>query len=208
MNNKAELIYVHDPMCSWCWGYAPTWSKLKSLLNDDVNIVYKVGGLAPDSDSPMPLQMQTMLQNTWRNIESKLGTEFNFDFWRLCKPKRSTYPSCRAAIIARDANKESVMVAAIQQAYYLEAKNPSDEDVLCQLAQQVDLCTAEEFKLQLNSVLVNDKLLSELDYIRSLPIQGFPSLVLKYNNRLHPIAINYTDADTTYSQINKVLESL
>ncbi|MEF1187337.1 DsbA family protein, partial [Vibrio sinaloensis] len=22
---KAKLYYVYDPMCSWCWGYKPTW---------------------------------------------------------------------------------------------------------------------------------------------------------------------------------------
>ncbi|MCP4060185.1 MAG: DsbA family protein, partial [Pseudoalteromonas sp.] len=22
---QTKLIYVHDPMCSWCWGYKPTW---------------------------------------------------------------------------------------------------------------------------------------------------------------------------------------
>ncbi|MDF4306582.1 DsbA family protein, partial [Vibrio parahaemolyticus] len=24
-----KLYYVHDPMCSWCWGYKPTIEKLK-----------------------------------------------------------------------------------------------------------------------------------------------------------------------------------
>ena len=26
---KATLYYVYDPMCSWCWGYKPTWDKVK-----------------------------------------------------------------------------------------------------------------------------------------------------------------------------------
>jgi len=208
MNSKVQLIYIHDPMCSWCWGYAPTWSKLKALLNEDIEVIYKIGGLAPDSSSDMPEQMQAILQKTWRNIAAKLGTQFNFDFWTLCKPRRSTYPACRAVIIARSSDKESRMISAIQQAYYLEAKNPSDEDVLCQLAQEVGICSAVEFNQQLVSSVVNDQLLEELDYIRRLPIQGFPSLVIKQNNRFHPIAVNYTDAQATYSEIKTVLSSI
>lgn len=208
MKPKAQLIYIHDPMCSWCWGYAPTWSRLQALLNDDIEVIYKVGGLAADSDTDMPVQMQTMLQQTWRTIATKLGTEFNFDFWRVCKPRRSTYPACRAAIIARASDKESQMIAAIQQAYYLEAKNPSDDDVLCQLAQELGICSAEEFKQQLVSSAVNEQLIEELNYIRRLPIQGFPSLVIKQHNHLYPIAVNYNDAQATYSEINTVLSSI
>ncbi|MFT6977114.1 MAG: putative protein-disulfide isomerase, partial [Shewanella psychromarinicola] len=25
---NTTLYYVHDPMCSWCWGYRPTWDTL------------------------------------------------------------------------------------------------------------------------------------------------------------------------------------
>ena len=125
-----KLIYVHDPMCSWCWGYKPTWQKLESALANILPIEYRIGGLAADSDQPMSADMQLQLQAIWQKISSQLGTEFNFDFWRDCQPRRSTYPSCRAALIARSFNKEPQMIAAIQQAYYLQAQNPSDEAVL------------------------------------------------------------------------------
>ena len=46
---QSKLVYVHDPMCSWCWGYAPSWHKLKAALESKLVVEYKVGGLAPDS---------------------------------------------------------------------------------------------------------------------------------------------------------------
>ena len=93
---QSKLIYVHDPMCSWCWGYAPTWQKLEAALVNKLPIEYRVGGLAADTDLPMSQDMQLQLQAIWQKISSQLGTEFNFDFWRDCQPRRSTYPSCRA----------------------------------------------------------------------------------------------------------------
>ena len=68
-----KLVYVHDPMCSWCWGYAPSWHKLKAALESKLVVEYKVGGLAPDSQYPMPQNMQDMLQNTWHKNSSAIG---------------------------------------------------------------------------------------------------------------------------------------
>ncbi|MEL0631533.1 DsbA family protein [Pseudoalteromonas carrageenovora] len=206
---QSKLIYVHDPMCSWCWGFAPNWLKLKSELEnnfkDILTIEYKVGGLAPDSQAPMPQNMQDMLQNTWRKIAAQLGTQFNYAFWQECQPRRSTYPACRAALIARKANKEADMVAAIQHAYYLNAQNPSDENTLIELAQHIGLDKAD-FASSLQSHQVNDELNKELAYAHSLPIQGFPSLVLISNNNAFPIAINYTDWQQSFSQISAFLK--
>jgi len=40
-----------------------------------------LGGLAPDSDQPMPEQMQRYLQQTWQRFQQVVpGTRFNFDF--------------------------------------------------------------------------------------------------------------------------------
>lgn len=197
---KAQLFYVYDPMCSWCWGYAPTWQKLQKALATHVDIRYGLGGLAPDSDEPMPNDMQTFLQQTWRNIAEQLGTQFNFDFWQKCQPRRSTYPACRAAIVARAYGKEQAMLLAIQQAYYLQAKNPSDIATLHGLAIDIGLDGAEFLK-QINSentdILLND----EISNIRRLPISGFPSLVLVTNNRSMAIPIDYKSWQNSYDLI-------
>ena len=114
---KAILYYVYDPMCSWCWGYAPTWQQLKDELTQHIQIVYGVGGLAEDSSAIMPDEMQVFLQRTWQKISQQLGTQFNYDFWQRCQPRRSTFPACRAVLVARASGKELEMLAAIQQAY-------------------------------------------------------------------------------------------
>ncbi|MEL0646280.1 DsbA family protein [Pseudoalteromonas agarivorans] len=206
---QSKLIYVHDPMCSWCWGFRPTWLNLKSELEnnfkDILTIEYKVGGLAPDSQAPMPQNMQDMLQNTWRKIAAQLGTQFNYAFWQECQPRRSTYPACRAALIARKANKEADMVAAIQHAYYLNAQNPSDEKTLIELAQHIGLDKAD-FESSLQSNQINDELNKELAYAHSLPIQGFPSLVLINNDKAFPIDINYTDWQQSFNKISALLK--
>ena len=196
----AKLIYVYDPMCSWCWGFRETWLKLQAAIGDKLAIEYKVGGLAPDSDEPMPKDMQQFLQQTWQRIEQQLGTPFNHEFWHTAKPRRSTYPACRAVLVARQHNKECEMLYAIQKAYYLNAQNPSDISTLASLAEQIGL-EKNAFINEIESEKINSLLMAEINQARSLPIQGFPSLVLENKGLYTAIPVNYQDWQSTYQQI-------
>ena len=201
--SQSKLIYVHDPMCSWCWGYAPTWLKLKSELAGKVAIEYKVGGLAPDSQDPMPQTMQEMLEGTWHKVSAQLGTQFNYDFWRNCQPRRSTYPACRAALIARKADKEAQMVAAIQQAYYLNAQNPSDDSTLISLAEKIGL-DVDKFKEDFLAPDTHQALLKEIRFSRSMGGNGFPSLFVESSGSMVGLPIDYQHAQATLESIRRI----
>lgn len=199
---RAQLFYIYDPMCSWCWGYAPTWQRLQRELTSEVDIIYGLGGLAEDSDVLMPEAMQVFLQQTWRKIAQQLGTEFNFDFWQQCQPRRSTFPACRATLIAREFGKEQEMLTAIQHAYYLQAKNPSNLDTLQALAVDIGL-DGYDFLQKLKSQSVDEQLMTEINKMRSLPINGFPALVLVKEQLLIPIPIDYQDWRKSFEIIMK-----
>ncbi len=201
MTKVAVLYYLYDPMCSWCWGYAPTWLKLQTELErSGIKVEYRLGGLAPDSDEPMAEDMQRFLEQTWHKISAQLGTRFNYDFWTLCQPRRSTYPACRAAFIAREAGLEQAMVQGIQHAYYLEAKNPSDLATLIDIAAAIGL-DANRFTEQMLDEKLNQRLMKEIAAVGQLPIQGFPSLVLEHNGQLTPIALDYRERQLTFKSI-------
>ncbi|MEM7193668.1 MAG: DsbA family protein [Pseudomonadota bacterium] len=191
----STLIYVHDPMCSWCWGFRPTLDAVTESVPNEIVVTRLVGGLAPDSDDPMPVSMQDYLQQTWRAIQHRIpGTEFNFDFWTHCEPRRSTYPACRAVIAARliDRDSEARMIDGIQRAYYLKAQNPSDIDTLVSVAESINL-DAERFRELLQSDKVERLLQDELTLVRRMGVGGFPSLVLQVGNSVSGIAMRYGD---------------
>ena len=190
-------------MCSWCWAYKPTWQKILTKLPENLTIEYLLGGLAPDNDNPMSPETRNFVMDNWRRVQEKVpATEFNYEFWRLNIPKRSTYISCRAVISARIQNPkfERAMIDAIQYAYYLKAQNPSEETVLFDLAENIGL-NIQAFKKDLNSLRVNNSLLKEIEFSRLMPISGFPSLVLSKNDTLTQIRINYINANFTINQI-------
>ena len=201
--DDSQLYYLHDPMCSWCWGFSPTWNKVKEALEDKVKVTYLLGGLALDNDEDMTLQTQNYVQSNWRRIEEKIpGTKFNYDFWIKCKPRRSTYPACRAVISARIQNPdcETSMISAIQKCYYLNAQNPSEEDVLVSLAIELGL-DAEKFQLDLRSEKVNKMLFAEISLAKSLGMSRMPSLSLQTGRGLRAISIDFLDPDYIVGQI-------
>ncbi|MGQ7845515.1 DsbA family protein [Granulosicoccus sp. 3-233] len=203
---SSTLYYVHDPMCSWCWGFKPALDELLKGLPDSVRVQRILGGLAPDSDQPMPEAMQQMLQQTWQQIQSVIpGTSFNYDFWTRNQPRRSTWPSCRAVLAARRQNEafEVPMILAIQRAYYLDARNPSDTQTLIDIATEIG-CDADGFSEYLHSEAAHRELETERNMAQQLQVQGFPSLIYRNDrNQLYRIPVNYNQAAQMLEQITQ-----
>lgn len=200
---KPILYYVHDPMCSWCWGFSQALNKLLAGLSEDVSVQRLLGGLAPDNDSPMPESMQEYIKSNWSRIEDKInGVRFNYNFWSECTPRRSTYHACRAVIAARIQGQENdkKMTEAIQRAYYKEARNPSNNSTLIELARETGLSVLD-FEKDLISEETNEKLKQEINQARELFAESYPNLVLKTETGLFSIPIDYNNSEIMLDEI-------
>ena len=202
---KPVLYYLYDPMCSWCWGFKPVWDTVKARLQGEVDIVYVVGGLAPETEEPMDAEMRTYLQQAWRKITDITGVEFNHDFWRLNTPKRSTYPACKAVLVARQSGLEQQMFMAIQQLYYQQAGNPSEYENLYRLAEELGL-ERQQFIEQIHSEEIAALLQQEIILAEQLGARGFPSLVLLKDKTAHFIEHSYTDVEENLNKIRALLK--
>ena len=201
------LYYVLDPMCSWCYGFAPTWKTVLENLNDNIKVVYVHGGLAPNSDVDMSQEMQEKLQGIWKQIEEQLGSKFNHDFWTNCKPRRSTYLACQACIAARVQGKEYEMIQAIQELYYLKASNPSNRDTLELAAYNIGL-NVDKFSADLESDETVSIFQEDLTRRRKLNVNSFPSLVFKYKNNYFPLQVQYNNPEAILKQINDLNQNI
>ena len=204
----AELIYVHDPMCSWCWGFEEIKNQLYRELPATITHRRLLGGLAKDSSQLMPRHLQQQIQQTWKRIEVTIpGIVFNFDFWSRCSPRRSTYPACRAVIAARQQGDEydEIMTSRIQQAYYQEARNPSDASTLQALAAEIGL-NLDKFQDDLAAEATQQILMNEIQLAEKLHIDSFPALLLKVADTAWPVAIDYLDASTMLEVIQMLLD--
>ncbi|MDO8828237.1 MAG: DsbA family protein [Methylophaga sp.] len=194
-------------MCSWCYAFSASLQALQRDLPPGIVFDYVLGGLAPDTTTPMPMEMQQALQQTWRRIETTVpGVRFNFDFWTASTPVRSTYPACRALLAARQQGPdcETRLLRAIQSAYYQQARNPSLLDTLEQCAAEVGLDTVA-FGRALRSPAIAQALQHDIQSSRGMGVTAYPSLRLLHEGQQSAITVDYFTPQTMLEQIADLL---
>lgn len=203
------LYYIYDPMCSWCYAFEHSFSALQHQLPAQLELKTILGGLAADSNTPMPIETQSMIQQAWQQIENTVpDIRFNFDFWTKNTPYRSTYPACRAVLAAANQSTEfdAPMRQAIQQAYYQDAKNPSLNDVLIDCAAQLAL-DIKQFSNDLSNMPTHIKLNEHRHFAQLLEVNSYPALRLVLNAEIFTIPIDYKDITSTIHHINTLLNA-
>lgn len=210
MNNKDyQYWYVLDPMCSWCYAFAPEFDKLIATMPYTVR--YIMGGLAPDSTKPMDSALAKNIASYWHTIEAQTSVSFNHNFWQENTPIRSSYPACRAVIAASILSPNDTeatakkMITAIQLAYYQNAKNPALEKTLIECAASIGL-DAQQFTTLLSSCQVEEQFDLDLIHTQKLSVGGFPALFLVNNNKAYPVASGYCEASILINNSKAIID--
>jgi putative protein-disulfide isomerase len=175
-------------------------------LPKGINVVRLLGGLAPDSNIPMPDVTRDYVIKNWRAIETQVPkTKFNYDFWKKCKPRRSTYPACRAVIAARKQKNEfdMKMTLAIQKAYYVHARNPSDYETLIELAREIG-ADKNKFSKDITSPETEYILRKEINQSQSLDLKTLPNLLFVDGDKKSKIEPDYLDVKAMLNQIESL----
>ena len=97
------------------------------------------------------------------------------------------------------------MIEAIQRAYYLDARNPSDLDTLDYMAAEIGRLDRERFVAEIASDAVEAQLREEVAFARRGPIHGFPSLAVRTESGLQPVEVDYRDSEAMRKQIEAIL---
>ena len=156
----------------------------------------------------MPEETRAYVKRNWREVEATTGEAFNWDFWTICKPRRSTYPACRAVLAARVQHEDTgpLMFQAIQRAYYREARNPSDVETLVALAGELSPpLDVDRFERDLVSPEIDARLHEDFALRRSIGVREFPSLVLKQADEQVWIVGGYAAPGATLARLRDAL---
>ena len=193
-------------MCSWCWAFSSSLQQLMKKIPREILIIRLLGGLAPDNDNPMSDDIRDYVIKNWNSIEKRVPeTKFNYDFWKKCKPRRSTYPACRAIIAARKQKNEfdTKMTTAIQKAYYLQARNPSDYETLIELAGEIG-ADKNKFSRDVASTETDEILKQEIEQYKNLGLKSLPSLLFINDKNKLKIEPDYINPDSMLEKINSI----
>ena len=94
------LVLVADPMCSWCWGFAPVVRRLAEDLDLPVQVV--VGGLrAGPSAEALDDRLASFLQGCWTDVQEASGQPFDHALLQTRGWRYDTELACTAVVAAR-----------------------------------------------------------------------------------------------------------
>ena len=198
-----RLIYVMDPMCSWCWGFAPVIEQI--VQANDVPVHLVAGGLRAARD-PLDNSARAALHEHWTAVADASGQPFTSVDALPADFCYTTTPACRALVTARglDAKKAWPLVQAMQAAFYTRAEDITDTSNLVALAESVGY-KANRFAAAYDAEDSLAGLASDISWVRDLGISGFPTLLAERDGLLALLANGYQTPDAVQSLLGRWL---
>ncbi len=177
---EREILYVADPMCSWCWGFMPTMRIIAELAEGRADLTPVMGGLRPLTRTPMDEAGKAEIQHHWETVAERSGQPFDFAFFERDSFIYDTEPACRAVCVVRSVARPLVLdyLEALQRAFYSDNRDITDSSTLMEIARKcgVNHVAFEERFADVASVY---ETAGDFNGARQLGVSGYPSVILR-----------------------------
>src|SRR5215510_13451553 len=80
MTAAMEMIYVADPMCSWCYGFAPVIDALAQRFEEELPLRLMLGGLRAGNSELMRAADKDYVRQAWIKVAAATGQPFDMSF--------------------------------------------------------------------------------------------------------------------------------
>lgn len=203
---KPTLIYIGDPMCSWCYGFAPELSKASKQLESKVEMKLLMGGLRPYNTEHID-GMKDFLKEHWEHVHT--ASNQPFDHAILDDPEfiYDTEPPSRAVLVVRHLQPESEFdfFKDVQKMFYAQNVHTHISKNYYDLLDKYGI-NRDAFDKAFHSD--DMKSLTKQDFLESqqMGIRGFPSMVLVNNGKYTLISNGYTQAEKIVNMVTNIIE--
>jgi putative protein-disulfide isomerase len=191
----SRLVYVGDPMCSWCYGFGP---QLDALLaaHADATIEIVTGGLRAYNTRPMTPEFREMLRGHWQGVERVSGLPFSDAALAGEGFTYDTEPACRAVVTARAHASERALpyFQAVQAAFYRDGRDVTRGEVLADIAAETGM-ERGTFLAAWRSEVARDATRNDFSVTQRLGVSGFPTLAVYRGDSLFLVASGFCAAD-------------
>ena len=203
----SRLLYVMDPMCSWCWGFAPVVEALaEQAAVDGVPLQIVTGGLRRDQVA-INAAARVRYLGYWQAVNASTGQLFDFERGLPEGLVYDTEPACRALVTARqlDAASAWTLLKLVQQAFYTEGADVTQASVLVQLAEQAGIPRIE-FAEAVDSQAMQEATAADFTWVQDLGIAGFPTLLAERDGQLALLTNGYQPLEVLAPLLGRWLE--
>ncbi len=191
--HSTQLIYILDPMCSWCWGFNPVMQQvLKQAQAAGVKVTLRVGGLRTGEQAVLDETKRSYILQHWRTVAETTGQPFDFTKALPSGFLYNTEPACRALVAARQLDETHLFtfLDSLQKAFYQDGQDTTQLSVLNSLAIQAGY-DSEAFRHAFEAPETQAATQAEFAWVSDLGVRGFPTLLAQHQQQYALITNGY-----------------
>jgi putative protein-disulfide isomerase len=208
--NGAHLLYVADPMCSWCYGFSPVITAVADHFGQrGVPVKVLMGGLRLGNTKPMRADYRDYIRSAWTRVAAATGQPFDHAFFERESFTYDTEPACRAVVAMRALAPDQTLayLSAVSRAFYAANRDTTALAVLAAIAAEHGQ-DRDQFEGALATDDVKHATLGDFVTASEAGIRGFPTLLVSRGTGPYALVTNgYAPLDGMVGAIDGWLAS-
>lgn len=187
-----HVLFFGDPMCSWCWGFAPELERIRAACADRAAFHMVMGGLRPGAREPWDVRMRAEIRHHWQDVQTRTGQPFDFARFDDAAFVYDTEPACRALVCVRELapDQAPAMYEALQRAFYAQNRDITDPAILAEIAVGTGVAR-ERFQAMFVSPAAREATAFDFQRTRAFGVSGFPTVVCADHGQYAFLTLGY-----------------
>lgn len=186
------LLFFGDPMCSWCWGFAPELRRIFDAVQGRAQFHMVMGGLRTGTTEPWDASMRSDIRHHWQSVAAKTGQPF--DFSRLDDETfvYDTEPACRALVTVRTLKPDAAldMYDSLHRGFYALGLDITEPGVLADLARVLGV-EPDRFRTDFDSAAMRRAVAFDFRRTQAFGVSGFPTVVCAEDGQYAFLTLGY-----------------
>jgi putative protein-disulfide isomerase len=208
-----SLIYIGDPMCSWCYGFGIPLTQVLAG-HPDLQVQLVLGGLRAYNTQVMDAALKAKLRSAWAGVAERSGQPFSQALFERDDFIYDTEPACRAVVTVREhaPHLALAMYHAIQQAFYADGRDTTKAAVLGEVWDEVHGRSKQawghiNFLRDLDSEAMRQRTRDDFAQAQRWGVRGFPTLLAVVDGQAQLLTSGYIDAGTLAQRLAPLLKN-
>lgn len=201
-----EILYFANPMCSWCWGFAPVIRHVRDAHGDAVRVTVALGSLG-HGKGPMRPEDKAYIREHWEHVQERTGQPFDFAFFDREGFVYDTEPACRAVAVMRAQHPELTLpyLHAVHRAFYSENRDVTAADELRRIA-EAEGADGAAFGELFGNPAVPAAVAEEFAQTARLGVTGYPTLLGLTEGEAHLLSLGCQPVEQVMEALQPLLD--
>ncbi len=209
---KPLVLYVHDALCGWCYGFSPVITKAAEVFSEDFHFVAVSGGMIVGDAIGPAGKMADYIKKAYPRVEETTGIKFGEPYTQLFDQGTYVLNSVKPAMAMSSFKSfhpfNSVAFAHdLQKAHMWEGKNLNEREVYLEVIRKYGI-DEEEFLKRANSEECREQTYREFEEIKRIGLTGFPSVLLQNEEDIYLVSQGYVDYDSLAKRLTVALDNI